>query len=97
MNYKDFFIINNQTENRKVSCMKLKEEEEIILKGKTTIDYFYSLKMFSKKIIILHILSDLIKIYIDNFNENYFPTEQSNYLSYINKLKFLIILIKNIF
>jgi hypothetical protein len=90
MNYKDFFIINSQTENRKVSCIKLTQTEEIILEGKTTIDYFYGLEMFNKKIIMLYILSDLIKIYIDNFNKNYYPTEQYKYLLYINKLKYLI-------
>lgn len=91
MNFADFFIINNQTENRKVSCIKLTQTEEVILEGKTTIDYFYGLEMFSnKKIIMLHILSDLIKIYIDNFNINYYPTDQANYLLYIYKLKLLV-------
>ena len=88
MTYKDFFISDIQTKNRQVSCIKLRKSSEEILKGILTIDYFYSQKMFkSNEVKLLHIFSDLIKIFINNFNENYDPTEQVNYLLYIYKLK----------
>jgi len=92
INYKDFFIIDNQTENRKVSILKLTQTNEEILKGITTIDYFYDLKIFNNNnyIRLLHILCDLIKIYINNYNENFDPTEQINYFLYIIKLKNII-------
>jgi len=91
MNYRDFFIINDETEKRKVSCMKITNTEEQILQGKLTIDYFYDLKIFTNKYLILfHLLSDLIKIFIDNYNSSFNQIEQINYLSYIIKLKHVL-------
>jgi hypothetical protein len=91
MNYIDFFIINDETEKRKVSCIKITDTEELILQGKLTIDYFYDLKIFNNKsLIFFHILSDLIKIFIDNYNISFNQIEQINYLSYIVKLKHVL-------
>lgn len=86
MEYKDFFIKDTQTENRVASCLKLTKDNEEIIKGKLSVDYFYNLKMFNdnKKNILLHILSDITKIFIDNYNKKY---ELPNlYESYIIKL-----------
>ena len=83
----NFFIINEQTKNRAVSCIKLTKNNEEILKGKLTIEYFYDQKIFkTNKIKLLHILSDLIKIFIDNFKKN------KNYkiLLHIIKLKKMV-------
>ena len=91
LSYKDFFTSDNQTNNRVVSCIKLTEKCENILKGKLTIDYFYDQEMFKlDKIKLLHILYDLIKIFIDNYNKNYQPTELYQYIIYIHKLKDLV-------
>jgi hypothetical protein len=88
MNYKDFFINNIQTQNRAVSCIKLTKTDETIIKGQLTIDYFYNLDIFksNKLIIQLHIFSDLIKIFIDNYIKNYDPVKSTTYSLYINKL-----------
>ena len=95
INYKEFFIIDSQTKNRKVSTLKLTQTNEEIINGTTTIDYFYDLNIFNNNnnIRLLHILCDLIKIYINNYNENFDPTEQYNYLLYIIKLKNIIIML----
>jgi hypothetical protein len=93
MDYKDFFINYNEIENRAVSCLKLTNTSEEIIKGKLSIDYFYNLKLFNnnKKNILLHILSDITKIFIDNYNKKY---ELFNmYESYINKLFNIILLL----
>lgn len=91
MTYKEFFISDIQTDNRAVSCIKLTKYSEEILKGKLTIDYFYSQKMFENDIKkLMHIVSDLIKIFIDNIEKNYEPTIQNDYIYYVIKLKKLL-------
>jgi hypothetical protein len=93
MEYNDFFINDYEIENRVVSCLKLTNTSEEIIKGKLSVDYFYNLKLFNnnKKNILLHILSDITKIFIDNYNKNY---EIPNmYESYINKLFDIILLL----
>lgn len=97
MNYNDFFITDNQTSFRNVSCIKLTKINEEIKQGKLTIDYFYSQEIFkSNKMILLHILSDLIKIFIDNYNQNYNPTQQIFYLKHIDILKNILFLLNNL-
>lgn len=84
MIYKDFFL--NDYQNREVSCIKLTGQTEDILKGKSTIDYFYEQEVFkldaNKRI---HIYSDIIKILIDNIRNN--PLLQEEYIEYISKIK----------
>jgi hypothetical protein len=93
MYYKDFFMNDQTTENRGVSCLQLlKNNQENIIRGILTIDYFYSMEMFKdNKVKLKNILSDLKKIFIDNYNENFNPIEQDVYLNYIEKLTKLLV------
>ena len=92
MNYNDFFMVNNLTKNRAVSCLKLTNNSEEIIKGKLTIDYFYGLELFNnnKNKQLIHLLSDIKKIYISHFNLKYIPTEQNIEIINIKKISELL-------
>jgi hypothetical protein len=93
INYKDFFIINNQTKNRVVSCLQLTNDKENILKGQLTIDYFYNLNTFiNNNIRLIYILSDIIKIFIDNYKHSEINLNK-NYYNYIYHLQTLLLLL----
>ena len=89
INYKNFFIINNQTTNRVVSCLQLTKYKETILKGQLTIDYFYNLNtFFNNNMRLMYILSDIIKIFIDNYKHS-----DKSYYNYIYNLQTLLLLL----
>lgn len=48
IDYKKLFIINSQTEYRAVSCIKLTNDSENIIKGIVTLDYFFNMPIFTK-------------------------------------------------
>jgi len=71
-NYRDFYNYGlNEEDTRKVSLLKINKNNEEILTGKLSIDYFYETAFSDDKDRYLYLLSDLKKILQDNISHNH--------------------------
>ena len=71
-NYKNYnyYYLPNQAENRYISCLKIYNNKEDILKGITSIGYFFKNTFNNDKDRLLYLLSDIKKIYLlNNYSE----------------------------